>query len=73
MVMLVDEFRMGPESGRVESGSSGKASPAATAAIFRVGTLGYLGDRYPVSQYAVAGSPQLGSNPYLGWALPFGS
>ncbi len=38
-----------------------------------VGTLGMLGDRYPVSQYAVVGSPLLRSNPYLGWALPFGS
>jgi hypothetical protein len=38
-----------------------------------IGTLGYIGDRYPVSQYAVVGSPQLNSNPYLGWALPFGS
>ena len=38
-----------------------------------IGTLGYVGDHYPVSQYAVAGTPQLSGNPYLGWALPFGS
>lgn len=38
-----------------------------------IGTLGYVGDHYPVSQYAVVGSPQLSGNPYLGWALPIGS
>ncbi|MFL5910615.1 MAG: SH3 domain-containing protein [Gaiellaceae bacterium] len=35
-----------------------------------IGTLGYVGQRLPVSQYAVVG--QL-SNPYLGWARPIGS
>ena len=38
-----------------------------------IATLGYVGDRYPVSQYVVVGSPQLSGNPYLGWALPIGS
>ena len=36
-----------------------------------IGTLGFVGDRIPVSQYAVIGF--LSSNPYLGWAEPFGS
>lgn len=35
-----------------------------------VGTLGYVGQRLPVSQYSVVGYL---SNPYLGWALPIGS
>jgi hypothetical protein len=35
-----------------------------------IGTLGYVGQTYPVSQYAVVGFL---SNPYLGWALPVGS
>jgi uncharacterized protein YraI len=35
-----------------------------------IGTLGYVGDHYPVSQYPVTGYL---TNPYLGWALPFGS
>ena len=38
-----------------------------------IATLGYVGDRYPVSQYVVVVSPQLSGNPYLGWALPIGS
>jgi hypothetical protein len=38
-----------------------------------VGTLGMPADHDPVSQYAVVGSPLLMNNPYLGWALPFGS
>ena len=33
-----------------------------------IATLGYVGDRYPVSQYVVVGSPQPNGNPYLGWA-----
>jgi uncharacterized protein YraI len=35
-----------------------------------IGTYGFVGDHYPVSQYPVIGYL---SNPYLGWALPFGS
>jgi hypothetical protein len=35
-----------------------------------VGTLGYVGQRLPVSQYPVVGYL---SNPYLGWAMPIGS
>ena len=38
-----------------------------------IATLCYVGDRYPVSQYVLVGSPQLSGNPYLGWALPIGS
>ncbi len=35
-----------------------------------IGTLGYVGQRLPVSQYPVVGYL---SNPYLGWARPIGS
>ena len=35
-----------------------------------VGTYGYVGNQYPIMQYAVRGFL---SNNYLGWALPFGS
>jgi hypothetical protein len=35
-----------------------------------IGTYGYVGQAYPIRQYAVTGFL---SNPYLGWAEPFGS
>ena len=35
-----------------------------------IGTYGNLGDAYPIMQYPVTGYL---SNPYLGWAIPFGS
>lgn len=83
----LDDYQAEVNAGRIHAASMNQTPPVGALVFYgggggdghvavsigngqEVGTLGMPWNTYPISQYSVIGSL---SNPYLGWAVPFGS